>query len=262
MRTRDARNRAERALADLAHALGANAGELTVIGGLNADLLTDTSDAPHQGTVDVDIVVQLGVIHDRDDVDLGWLERGLVAAGFDTRENGPGWRWWCHIDGFPVKVELLCDVYDNPGQVIALPGCATASAQNLRGPAAAQADRVLRPTVPIPFTRLGGYVLAKAAAAWSRGLDKDYYDLVFVILHNTAGGPGAAGRAARQAIPSQPLMDYAATLRAVLASIADPSGRPARVYADQRIRDGVDVPLDVLAQDAAGAAMACQDAFG
>ncbi|KGM12891.1 hypothetical protein [Cellulomonas bogoriensis] len=142
MRNRETRALVEGALTGLVAAVGDRAMELTVIGGLNADLLTTVDDVPHQGTNDVDLLVQLGFVYERDEEDFTWLERGLVAAGFATRPGGGGWRWWRDVDGVPVKLELLCDVYDNLGQEIPLPGCGRASAQNLRGPSAALRDRV------------------------------------------------------------------------------------------------------------------------
>jgi hypothetical protein len=271
MRSRDTWALAERALTDLAAALGERANELTVIGGLNADLLTDVDDAPHEGTVDVDILLQLGFVYERDDVDFGWLEAGLIAAGFAPRPHGVGWRWWRTSDGYPVKVELICDVYDRPEQEIALPGCARASAQNLRGPAAALTSPVVRAVasdgrglsgpVGIRFASLGGYVLSKAAAAFGRALDKDFYDLAFVLLHNREGGPAAAARGAYSALPSEPLMDYPRVFGAVLDVFADPGGPAARAYGEQRARDGVGVDVDVLAQDAVAAAQICRDEF-
>lgn len=263
-----ARHHAERALAELARVLGSRADDLVVIGGLNAELLTDPPDAPHRGTVDVDLLVQLAVVYDRDEQDFGWLERGLLEAGFRTR--GTGWRWWRDVGGVPVKVELLCDVYDNPGREVALPGCAVASAQNLRGPGAALAQRTVRRvaveqrdgvmTVELQFASLGGYLLAKAAAAFDRGLDKDFYDLAFHLLYNKEGGPAAAGRAVRAASDDE-AAEYARIFLAVLAMFDDPAGPAARAYAELRAQDGVTMAVDLLAQDAAAAARACRDAF-
>ena len=269
MRSRDARGYAERALVRLMAALGDKANQVVVIGGLNADLLTHAPAAPHQGTVDVDLLVEVGFVYDRDDLDLGWLERGLRAADFAPRPGDETWRWWAKVDGVDVKVELLCDTPDSRGQQIALPGCAGATAMNLAGPAAA-ADGVALELAPegtggspvtVRFASLGGYVLAKAAAVVGRGLDKDLYDLAFVLLHNRAGGPTAAGEAAFMALPERPLSDHAGDLRAALALFAGPEARGPSVYAAQRAREGEEVPLDVLAQDAVGAALDCRAAF-
>jgi hypothetical protein len=39
------------------------------------------------------------------------------------------------------------------------------------------------------YAGLEGYLMAKACAVRHRGLDRDFYDLVFVLLYNRAGGP-------------------------------------------------------------------------
>ncbi len=49
--------------------------------------------------------------------------------------------------------------------------------------------------VRVRIAALAGYLLSKAAAARTRGADKDYYDLAYVLLHNRAGGPAAAAAA-------------------------------------------------------------------
>jgi hypothetical protein len=122
-------------------------------------------------------------------------------------------------------------------------------------------DAGVRGPLGVRFASLGGYVLSKAAAAFNRRLDKDFYDLAFVLLHNREGSPAAAGRAAYSAIPGEPLMDYPRALRAVLDMFADPVGPAARAYAEERARDGVAVSADVLAQDAVAGAQICRAEF-
>ena len=39
---------------------------------------------------------------------------------------------------------------------------------------------------------LPAYLLAKTHAAYGRRLEKDWYDIAYVVLHNDAGGPTAA----------------------------------------------------------------------
>lgn len=278
MRDRHTRELAERALVRFAQELGEHIGDITVIGGLNADLLTEDLEAPHQGTVDVDVLIEVGLVYDREDVDFGWLEQALIDAGFYVRPGDYTWRWRLDVEGIPVKLELLCDTPDNLGLEIALPGCATAGALNLSGPGAAGERVVVRElripghdlpgvlgappeTVGIRFADLGGYVLAKAAAVVGRQLDKDLYDLAFVLLHNTAGGPRVAGEEAFWALPAEPRTDYAAILRAALSRFADRASGGPYVYAEQRRRDGEETDLDVLVEDAIGAAQMCRTAF-
>lgn len=143
-RTREARTFAERALALFVLHLGEHRDEITVIGGLNADLLTVPTPVPHQGTVDIDVFVQVGVVYDRDDMDFGWLERTLRAADFTTRTDQDTWRWYREVEGVTVRLELLCDVLDSPGQQIVLPGTDDVAAMNLAGPSAAAGNSVTR----------------------------------------------------------------------------------------------------------------------
>lgn len=42
-----------------------------------------------------------------------------------------------------------------------------------------------------------GYLLSKCVTARSRAADKDYYDFVYVLSYNRAGGPEQAARALR-----------------------------------------------------------------
>ena len=111
--------------------------------------------------------------------------------------------------------------------------------------------------VDVPFANLGGYLLAKAAAVLGRRADRDPYDLAFVIRHNTEGGPRAAARAARAALPAGREQEFEGVLRAALTQLTDPHGRAARLYAAQRVDDGDPLPADVLASDAAAAARQC-----
>ena len=56
-------------------------------------------------------------------------------------------------------------------------------------------DKTVR--VQVRFACLQGYLLAKADAVKNRGQQKDYYDFVYVPIHNKAGGPLAAGKMLR-----------------------------------------------------------------
>lgn len=109
----------------------------------------------------------------------------------------------------------------------------------------------------MPFANLGGYLLAKAAAVCGRLADRDPYDLAFVVQHNSAGGPRAAARAARAALPPGREHEFRAVLRTALSQLTDADGRAARLYAEQRVADGDPLPIDVLMADAAAAARQC-----
>ena len=267
MRSRTGRELAERALARLALELGDRVTSLTVIGGLNADLLTLPQEAAHQGTVDIDVLVEIGFVFDREEQDLGWVERGLVRASFSPLSD-EGWRWETRVETAAVVVDLLCDVPDNHGREIPLPGRPRAGAMNLAGPGAGLMNGVVRTLtsedgrlVDVRFAGLGGYLLAKASAVHHRGADKDLYDLGFVIIHNLEGGPIPAARAAHQALSPHQFVDHPRTFLASLRLLSAEE-RGARVYAEQRIRDGEDQDVETLVQDVVGAALACGAEFG
>jgi hypothetical protein len=263
MRDHRTRALAERALARLVSHVDGHTDAFVVVGGLNPEHLAPVHDAPHQGTADIDLVIEIGVVYDRDELDLGWLERALEAADFEPTGDARAWQWVTSIEGTPVRIDLLVDVLDHVGQQIAVPGCDRMTVMNVAGPGAALHSRIVRslpltdagsPTVEAPFADLGGYLLAKSAAVLGRRQDKDPYDLAFVLLHNTAGGPTEGARAALAALPATRGSEYLGAFRAALVQLRDPSGRPAQLYAAQRLLDGADLPHDVLAADAAAAA--------
>lgn len=285
VRSRSSRGLAERALVRLALMVGDHADALTVIGGLNADLLTSAPDsAPHQGTLDVDLLLRISLLIDRDQDDFAWLERGLRAAGFVPSRPDRAWQWEVAVDGVPVRIDVLCDVPDKRDQEIALPGSSEVTAKNVEGPAPAQHDIVVRElhvddldlaglelsgapvaSLSLRFAGLGGYLHAKAAAILGRREDRDRYDLAFVLLHNRAGGPAAAARAAFDALPSEAFSDHAAVFRAALRTLTNIDTDGPWVYAAQRIADGEgDGDGDAqarIAQDAVTAARLCLSAF-
>lgn len=204
-RSREARARAELALLRLLHELGDEDVFLVVLGGLVPEVLArDEILVPeHLGTTDVDVLL---IAHVDPDANLGGVERALERLGFESDANEDGWRWRGPVDGVPVKLEFLCDLPDyREGEVIRPGGCRTLSAQNLRGTGYVARDFEWEElsgklvdgavgTVRVRFAGLEGYLLSKCAAARARGAVKDYYDLVYVLQHNRAGGPEQAGQ--------------------------------------------------------------------
>ncbi|OIH95130.1 hypothetical protein [Curtobacterium sp. MCBA15_001] len=195
-RDRDARRLAERALAALLHAAADHSTELVLIGGLVPEYLVD-ADEPHQGTNDVDLLLDIGLEYDRDDDDHGWLERALDRAGFVPASPNVGWRWVADVDGYPVVVEFLSDVSDNLDQEIALPGTTTLTVKNLRGPGPALRDAHVASVLGerVRMADIGGYVAAKGAAAYWRRADKDLYDFAWVLVNASRADPGRAAAA-------------------------------------------------------------------
>jgi hypothetical protein len=49
-------------------------------------------------------------------------------------------------------------------------------------------------TVAADFAGLGGYLLSKLVAVKTRAATKDYYDFVYVLINNAAGGPAGAAQ--------------------------------------------------------------------
>jgi hypothetical protein len=271
-RSRPAREAAEQALVRLALKLGAHRTDLVVIGGLTPDLLTSETPIEHQGTTDVDVLIQVGLVYERDELDFSWLEHALGQANFEPI-GAEGWRWWVDIDGTPVKLEILCDTMDNPGQQIALPGCDRLTAMNLSGPRPALTSYIVRelrvadasPETPdvvaIRFADLGGYLLAKAAAAFQRDEPRDLYDFAFVLLYNEAGGPAAAADAIRKTYSRDPHGPSLGLLRAIARKFASPDNEAARTFAREMAHADPDADIEVLTQDAIGAAIILLDAL-
>lgn len=260
-RSRNARNRAQDALVRFALLAGDHAEDFVVIGGLNPDFLAPNAPTPHMGTTDVDLLFELGFVYDRDEQDFGWLDELIAEAKFSEGE-GAGWQWQAVLEGSWVRIDLLCDVDDSPGQTIALPGATRVAAQNLKGPIAAL-DQPVRRSIAVPesmretdaaapefvtmrFATLGGYIVAKASALSSRSLSKDAYDLVFVLLFSP-GGPRAAAEAARQlTLPKHRRQHHEAT-RAAIAQL-DSRVWVERVV-DQMLDAGDDSTPEQLRED-------------
>lgn len=266
-RTRTARRLAEEALVRLAVSLGEHCSELIVIGGLAPDLLTESGPVPHQGTTDVDILLSVGFVYDRDELDFAWLETALEAAGFKVDElTRVGWRWTTLIDGVPVKLELLCDVYgDYNSAPVVLPGCQRASAMNLQGPGAAMKDAQVRELlvpadlgggrVAIKFAGLGGFLMAKASAAVRRQLPKDFYDFAYVLLYNRAGGPKAAADELLTGPACSLFPQYSPSIAEMVGLFTQGDRVGARHYADTMMATGDTADYEALVEDAVGAAL-------
>lgn len=107
-----------------------------------------------------------------------------------------------------VKFELLADLDTLPNEAtVRFDACEHLGAVNLRGTGFASRDPVVQQltariggdllTVDVNVSSLAGFLLAKLAAARSRRLAKDWYDIAFVLLHNDRGGAVPAADAVR-----------------------------------------------------------------
>lgn len=250
--------------------VGLQSAELVVVGGLVPEYLTQETAELHQGTADVDIVLSVGFVYDRDDQDFRWLEEALHRTGFTPDVITGGWRWRTELNGFIVKMKFLCDIPgDMSNSPVPLPGCDVLAAKNLQGPGPAISDTMpveLTPSahgapVTVHVAGLGGYVLAKAAAAAGRGEDRDFYDLVFVLLFNDAGGPTAAAVAVKECAARMvdPVDSYRTVylprLHQALDAVALDPRHGASSYARIRQQLGADDDLNVLVEDAVSAAV-------
>lgn len=248
------RSVAEAAFARLLDASGDHWDELVLIGGLLPEMLV-ASDDEHQGTTDVDVLLDIGVVWDRDDRDFAWLERALGRAGFVPASSNTGWRWVGEREGDVVQIEFVVDVADSRDQEIALPGAAVLGAKNLDGPAPAlRRSRVVRLAGrSARIASLGGYLAAKSAAVVARSYDKDLYDFAYVVVHSERTAPGQASRAVRDVLEPDRDRGALSELRAACGLYADRSSRGAVVYASTARAAGAVDDVETLALDAVAA---------
>lgn len=248
---------AEAAFVRLLDASGERWSELVLIGGLVPETLVESQDE-HQGTTDVDVLLGIGVVWDRDDLDFTWLETALEAAGFVPASPNTGWRWVGEHGDDVIEIEFLVDVVDSPDQEIALPGTTRLGAKNLVGPAPAlRESRVIDLAGrPARVASLGGYLAAKSAAVVARGQDKDLYDFAFVIVHSERTEPGRASQAVRDVLQPERDRTSLAELRGACGLYRDPSAHGAVVYAETARAAGSSDDIEMLALDAVAAVSA------
>lgn len=231
-RSRRSRDAAEEALARVVSHYGSRP-EFVLLGGLVPELLCAGSPYRHAGTTDVD--VQVNLVIQSGSVNAARLERALRDAGFEPDKSNV-WRWKIHKDGSTtvVKFELLADLEDQPAEAtIRFQECDSLGAINLRGTRFAARDvgiHTIRagkggdiPAVEINVSGLAGFLLAKAAAARSRRLPKDWYDIAFVLLHNAAGGPKVAADRVEQRFAGELVSGTRLALDELIANFADAS---------------------------------------
>jgi hypothetical protein len=257
-RTRAARDAAERALIRVVHHYGSRP-EFVLLGGLVPELLCSESPQHHAGTTDVDVQVDLEIA--AGSVNTRRLEQALRNAEF-VPDDQSVWRWTTTgpTPRTVVKFELLADLDTEPAETtVSFDECDALGAVNLRGTGFASRDvevRELRSRVggvvqmvEINVAGLGGFLLAKCAAARSRRKPKDWYDIVFVLLNNDAGGVEQAADAVRDRFGPE-LPSVRTNLDDLLANFADPTAQGPRAYVEQMLIDHPDLDLAVLAADA------------
>ena len=257
-RSRAARDAAETALVRIVHHYGKRP-EFVVLGGLVPELLCAQSVFRHAGTTDVDVQVDLEIACGA--VNTARLERALRNAEF-VPGKGQIWSWVSEGPVGPtvVKFELIADLPSAiAGATIGFDECDSLGAVNLRGTRFASRDTEVRQLsariggvahrVEVNVAGLAGFLLAKAAAAFSRRKTKDWYDIAFVLLHNDAGGPSVAATLVRDRFGDE--IDVVETafndLRANFAVIG---AQGSQAYAQQMLIDHPDLDPTTLAADA------------
>jgi len=266
-RSRAARAAAERALVRVVHHYGSRP-EFVVLGGLVPELLCSTSAFRHAGTTDVDVQVDLEI--SCGSVNAARLEQALRNAEFEPDKEHT-WRWKADVSNHRtvVKFELLADLDDQPaGAIVNFDGCEDLGAANLRGTGFAARDFDVHELharigdsdrgVGVNIAGLAGFLLAKAAAAHSRRLPKDWYDLAFVLLHNNAGGPLEAAQAVVDRFADD-LPSVRITLDDLRANFADPVAQGPQAYADQMALDHPELDRPTVLADAVLAVTAFHD---
>lgn len=254
-RSRAARTAAERALIRVVHHYGERP-EFVLLGGLVPDLLCSTSPMAHSGTTDVDVQVNLEIAAGT--VNAQRLERALRNAEFEP-DTERVWRWRTGDGVAVVKFELLADLDDQPaGATVLFDGCTDLGAANLRGTGFAVRDidtRQLRArdggveqVATINVTGLGGFVMAKCAAARSRRTPKDWYDIAYVLVHNDAGGVEAAANIVLARFGSD-IGSMRTALDDLRDNFADVTAQGAVAYADEMLGNHPDLDHRILCGD-------------
>jgi hypothetical protein len=272
-RSRETRERAELALVRLLYELHDDDVFLVVLGGLVPELLARDDDLipEHLGTTDVDILL---ITHIKPDADLGGVERALRRMNFEPDPTEDGWRWRGPVEDRQVKLEFLCDLPDHrEGEMIRPRGCTNLAAANLRGTGYVARDFVWEElsgtmadgtgvSVRARFAGLEGYLLSKCVAVRTRAATKDYYDLVYVLLHNRAGGPEQAA----QRLLDGGLADALGALRTTFLEVkeryATTSDSGPRGYAEQALDVEPEADHSLLRADAVDVVQRFIEALG
>lgn len=191
--------------------LGDMMDDLVVVGGLVPSLIIDQemlpSDVdPHVGTVDLDVGLQIALLHEGR---YRQLTERLRDAGFAMDKNDAGnstRQRWAISHGRTVTVDFLIQPTndsDKGGKLRDLePDFAAIVAPGLR---CAFQDREQvtvrgttlfgeRATRNVWVAGAGGYVVLKALAFDSRGENKDAYDLFYVVRNFRAGPADVAAK--------------------------------------------------------------------
>lgn len=257
-RSATARAAAELALVRVVHHYGGRP-EFVLLGGLVPALLCAGSPQRHAGTTDVDVQVNLEIAGGA--VQAARLEQALRNAEF-VPDDERVWRWELTDPSrrrATVKFELLADLDTEPeGVTVTFSGCKHLGAANLRGTGYAVRDRQVhqltandhgvRRHAEINIAGLGGFLLAKAAAAYGRHKPKDWYDIAFVLLHNDHGDAFAAAHRVRE-IFGPPTASMLTHLQDLRANFEEATAQGTQAYVEQLTLDHPDLDPATVAAD-------------
>jgi hypothetical protein len=257
-RSRHARALAEAALVRVVRAYGATP-EFVLLGGLVPDLLCSMATHQHVGTTYVDVQVDLEIQAGAENA--ARLEQALRTAHF-APSGQYVWRWHDRsVPGAVVKIEFLADLPTaSEDATVKFDGSGALGAVNLRGTGFAARDWQHytlpaamngRPyTVEVRVATLPAYLLAKTHAAYGRQLEKDWYDIAYVVLHNNDGGPTAAAARVREVFATDLIGQTATALAELAANFADAAAQGSLAYALTMSGLHPDLDADILANDA------------
>jgi hypothetical protein len=249
---------AETALVRVVHHYGSRP-EFVLIGGLLPEYLCSESGFQHSGTTDVDVQVDLEIACGS--VNVRRLENALRNAEFQP-DSSKVWRWTCDVEEGPAAVtfELLADNDEaKDGDILVFDACDSLGAVNLHGTGFASRDlstqcltaRVgdLTRTVEINVGGLAGFLMAKTAAARSRRMAKDWYDIAFVLVHNDAGGPEEAASAVLSHFCDELVGATRTALDDLVANFTDTDSQGPRAYVAQMMVDHPELDAATVAAD-------------
>ena len=160
--------------------------------------------------------------------------------------------------GQEVKIELLADLEnERDGSTVKFNDCENLGAINLRGTGFASRDFEVHELsfdsgicrAEINVAGLAGFLLSKAAAAHSRRLPKDWYDIAYVLMHNDAGGPVAAAEHVQKQFAGKAVA-FRSSLRELQANFANSDAQGTQAFVQQFQVDNPQSDPDSLAADA------------
>jgi hypothetical protein len=117
-------------------------------------------------------------------------------------------------------------------------------------------------TVKVNFAGLCAYLMAKLVAARERGMDKDYYDLAYVLMNNRAGGPREAGEQLIGGQFADDVRNRWSLFREIAARFARPQDVGPAGYAVQTLQVDPGADAAVLRRDAVAALAEFIDGLG